>query len=186
MKHLFHTTLALALCLFTSGAIAGKFNYSYTDIGALLVDKDGVDATGIGAVISHDIKNDMRLRLGYAYSQGNDIDLWIDDLLVSAGYRMKLDSSMQLVVDAGLITEWFETNAGATSDTTVHLEGALRIDAGDDVELYGGVTYHSLFDDSDLGFNAGVIFSSNPNLSFGINVSSSDVSVTTFFLRFYR
>lgn len=164
---------------------AGNFNYSYVDIGLGLIDNDGTDAAGIGGQFSREVGDDFRVKLAYVYSEGLDVDLWVDDLLVTAGYRTRLKHDTDLVVDAGFITQWYANNFVDDSDTGIHLSGLLRHKVDSGLELRGGLSYQSVFDDSDIAVSAGLIFSPDSKTSFGVNVSLATVSTTTAFIRIY-
>ena len=185
MKKLLCLTICLMASVCSFNATASDFNYSYFDVGLSLIDNDGADAAGIGAQLSREVSDNLRVKLFYMYSEGLDVDFYVDDLVVTAGYRLALKPQTDLVIDAGFITEWFSTNFTDNEDTGIYLAGLLRHKVDSGLELYGGASYQSLFDDSDVAANIGVIFTPNAKTSIGINGTSATVTSKTLFIRIY-
>ena len=185
MKKLITLAVILVISIYSFNVSASDINYSYTDIGLSIIDNDGADAAGIAGQFSHAINEKFRLKLGAAYSEGLDVEFWIEDLVVTAGYILELKPQVDLVMDAGFIVEWFENNFFDDSDSSIYLTGEVRGRVDNNLELYAGLAYQSLFDDSDVAVNAGIVFSTDSKTSFGLNILSAEVSAITVFLRLY-
>lgn len=183
------SVLVIFLLFFTltgTQAVAAEFNYNFFDARLLIADFDGQGGFGGLAEISHDIGDNIRIEAAYLSGAADDVDFWLEDLYVGAGYIMELDSSTDTVFSAGYIQEWIETGFSDNSDSGLRLSAKVRHSVNNNTEVFATAHYADIWD-TNTGIAAGVIFSPKDTISWGAEYELvEDNSFIHIFARFYR
>lgn len=163
MKGLIKNVIAWVFILFIaslapSALFAGDFDYTYIDISFVSIDVDGTDGSGIETEGSYELNEKAYVKLRYTYAEGNDVDVWYEDLIIGGGANYQLDNKLDLVAEGGIMVSWIETDFWDDSDTGFALRGLLRYLAQDKIELNGGMVFTSIWDDTDFGIEFGAVF----------------------------
>ena len=166
---------------------AEKFNYKFLDFRILTGDVNDVDGTGVQINgVTDVIGNNILLVGSYQYAEGNDVDVYLENMFLGAGYFMPINKQADAVFTGGLLTQWIETNFFDDSDSGIRLSAGARFRATKEVEVYGELVYVSIFDDTDVGFSVSGFFAPNKSVGLGLEISSvGDTSTTSAIARLY-
>jgi len=141
----------LALSLQSSALDDRNFSYNYFE-GGLSVG----DATGVEAAASVELDGPWIgvARIQYLTDEESGVDVDFVSLSAGAGYVHPLQERLDLVATAEL--EYGKVDAGNFDDSEVGLRlvGGARFAATEQLEVFGGITYQTIFD-NDFGFNVG-------------------------------
>jgi len=174
MKYILKS-LIMATLLSLSGllqAAGTPFTYNYLDVGLRLADRDGIDATGIGAEGSFQIQPRLRVKAIFQYLDADDFDGELEDIGASIGYYTELDPQSHFVFDVGLMYEYFSAGNFDDDDTGIKLDGTLRHQLNEKLEFNAGINYIDIFDDDDIGILLAGIFQIAPKMHAQVRYES--------------
>lgn len=185
MKNSIVRLFVLLMGLVAMNAQAADFDYDFVDIRGQAITYTSLDGNGILGDVGYSIDDKLFLLGAYSYGEGSDVDLWVENLLVSIGYHTPIDDKMDGVIYFGLLTQWIETNAWYDSDTGTRIHGMIRYRAAPNIELNGGLIHVDIFDESDIGMQFGLLVTQqNKRVSWGVDYESvGDLETFSLFAR---
>lgn len=163
MKGILKIVIAWVFVLFVaslvpSSSFAGDFAYNYFDLCFVSVDVDGADGLGVEAEGSYKVHEKAFVKLRYTYGEASDDDVWYNELIIGGGTNFQIDDKLDFVAEGGIMFAWIEFDNYDDDDSGFALRGMLRYQAQDQLELFGGMIVASIWDDTDVGVELGVLF----------------------------
>lgn len=191
MKKTIRFILAGLLCSLLSGqALALDYTYFDASFGTFDYGRSGDNADGYGLMAegSYAVNPNVRLLGIYRYGEANDVDLWVDELILGGGYHQAIAPGTDLMLDAGIHTQWVEW-CGRTcyddSDTGPIFAGSIRHVTRGGVDLKGGLFMTTVFDETELGVDLSAMVGLGNGMAIGGRFQSVDDTDYLFFtLRF--
>ena len=164
--NLFKLIVCVGLLAFfstNSFAVSDEFSYNFYDLRVQVGTVEDEDGVGLQAAGSIAVTDDIFVLGAYQYLTGTDVDVWVDNLLIAGGYHMPLDDQTDLVLTAGILNQWLETNFFDDSDTGIRLTGGVRYRLEPEIEIQGELMYVSIFDNDDLGVSVSGLVAPSSN-----------------------
>lgn len=165
--------LAAALAL-PAAAMAEGLSYNFIEAGYATVDLDGggsVDGFGFGA--SYLVSDPVFLRTGYSRFKKGGVE--ISGFNGGVGYRHALTPMVDLNATADLVFADIDAgNLGSDDDVGYSVGAAVRALVAKPLELNGGVSYTDVFDDGQVSFDIGAVYSFTSQLALVGGAEFSD------------
>jgi hypothetical protein len=171
--------------MYTEGMYEGppdsSFNYRYAEGAILLGDFDGLRVGGSFPIQGPWIALG---RFDYMTEEEGSVD--VDVLLLSggAGYVHTIDEKLDLIGSAEIEIGDIEVDGGGDDDDIgIRLRGGVRYQAHEKVELAGGLSFATVFDE-ELGIDGQALYAFNENIAGFVGFDNREDTVWTIGVRF--
>lgn len=183
----------LAATLLPAYASAADFNYNYVQASYISSDIAGTDGDGIALDGSFALNKDVAFVVGYettSYEEFGD-SLDVDTLAVGVAFHSTVNEQMDTVFSVGLLDSELSINApgflvGTGDDTGTFLSAGVRLQSNPQMELGLGLKYFDVFDETNTGLEASLLFNIDKKNQLGITFSNASTldEVDNLFFRF--
>ena len=183
----------LAAALLPAYASAADFSYNFAQVAYVSTDFLGADGDGIALDGSFALNNNIAFVVGYettSYEEfGDSVD--VDTLAVGIAFHSTVNEQMDAVFSVGMLDAELSINApgffvGTGDDTGTFLSAGVRLQPNPQMELGLGLKYFDVFEDTNTGIEASMLFNIDKKNQLGITFSNASTldEVDSLYFRF--